>query len=384
MGMGRFKRLSKEKPTEAIVHAAPSAPTKEEVSEINNLIKATKGGEHTSPLKQRRISSGITDPNKMQKTPESRPKSAEAAAINNLIKQNKSDGGQSLRERRRSKEIAGETAGEKTPPSSNRRESINDKVRFLPFAIEQIDKTQQLELEAKAINQRISEDRRVRRVSKELLEAEKAAHAKISAMSREVEAAEAEAEKQELEHGAALSGAQARGAAKAAAVRAGGVYVPTSEYAGLHEELKQLKLQVTLLKDEKQASQSLFQKLAAKFQTAVDVDSGSNSSPELNRSPSQNSKGRRRRHSDSIPGASFVRKVLESTDGNSSPSNSFVNKVLRSVSPGKTRATSPSGRHATSKQQKSAHFTEEDDEIIPTGHVLSRPPPPAATGLTVV
>lgn len=64
MVMSRFKRLSKEKPTETTLQTPASAPTKEEVSEINNLIKATNGGEHTSPLKQRRISSGITDPNK--------------------------------------------------------------------------------------------------------------------------------------------------------------------------------------------------------------------------------------------------------------------------------------------------------------------------------
>lgn len=306
------------------------------------------------------------------KASEGGPKSAEFVAINKFIKQNKSDGGQSLRERRRSKEIAGDTAGEKTPPSSNRRDSINDKVRFSPSALEQVDKTQQLEMETRAINQRINEDRRVRRVSKELVEAEKAAHAKMSAMSREVVAAEAEAEKQELDHGAALSGAQARGAAKAAAIRAGGIFVPTAEYAALHEELKQLKRQVTQLKDEKQAGELLFAKLAAKFQSAADVNAGANSSPE--QSPSPSFKGRRRRASD---GASFVRRALESADRTSSPSNSFANKVRRSVSPGSKRVTSPGGRHATPKQQKSAHFTEEEDEIIPTGHVLSRPPPAA-------
>lgn len=417
MGMGRFKRLSKEKPVGPAAHPPAAAPTKDEVSEINDLIKATKGGESTSPLRERRRTTGtVSDPSKLPRDQEiNKTQSVEAAAINDFIKQNKSDGGKSLRERRRSKE---HMPGEKTPPSS-RRDSI-DKVHFAPFALEQVDRNQQKELEtkalekvdtsaqleAKAINQRITEDRRVRRASKELVDAEKTAHAKMSAMNREVAAAEAEAEKQWLEHGAALSGAQARGAAKAAAMRAGGIFVPTTEYAALQDELKELKKQVIKLREEKKASQSLFAKLAAKFQSATDVDAVLNSSPEQSRftSPSSKPNVRRRRNSDS--GAGLMRKMVESPEGTaspsnsfsnkdgrarspgtSSPSNSFVNRVRRSMSPGSKRATSPGGRRSPSnlfKQQKSTHFAMEDDGSIPTGHVIARPPPPTGAVLTVV
>lgn len=232
--------------------------------------------------------------------------SSEAAAINEAIKE--------ARARRMSKEAI-QPVSERGHAKKNKGDATTKSpVKLSPEAAE--------------INRRIAEDRRVRRASKELEDAEKAAlkraEEKLLSMGSEVRRVEAEAEEMALAHDGNVADARARGAAKAAATRAGGVFHTKGEWQAVQNahkaEVASLEQKVAALTEELRAARadrnddesshrgSLFGQLTSSFKRPQ--------SPGLRRQVSSSSfvagspPGLRRQASSSSFGASSFKKLF--------------------------------------------------------------------------
>lgn len=138
------------------------------------------------------------------------------------------------------------------------RERRKSKESIKPSAQPQKKKEEtasKLSPEAAEINQKIAEDRRMRKASMELDAAKRSAEERLTSMESEVRRAEAEAEAEAvaLQHDGHLADARARGAAKAAATRAGGVFHTKSEWQALQtahkEEVASLERRVEELEE---------------------------------------------------------------------------------------------------------------------------------------
>lgn len=331
MGIMGKRRKSKEAAAElALDTPQPTGEQdkKSEAAEINMLIKATDGGANTGAIRERRMSAGLLDPNSM---PKQRRMSAEAEAINNLLSQTRAEGTEALRQRRASKEKAGETKKPKESPKSSNGDSP-DKVTFAEPA--------PMSAMAQEINRRIQEDRRVRRASQELQDAERVALERMHTLNKQVEAAEAEAEEQALGQNAAIAGAAARGAAKAAALKANGVFVSNNEWINTQERIRELAEEVKKLREERKDRQTLFRRISGIMKLQDTEGAGEDHSPSISqgRQPGSPQRPGRLQRQKSSDGASFVRKMLDSN------AESFVGKVLRSASPNVLRRQASKSR----------------------------------------
>jgi len=318
------ERVGKEE--SAAPESAPPPPSpaagrvsSQEAEAINDLLKATGNGERVGPIRERRLSNGNIDPFKLKE----KVVSPELAAINNLIKEAHSEGTQNaLRHRRRSKEIPG---GDQAPSSrsTGTEETPTDGAaasdRPSDEKVKVGDGATTGNSEVAAINARISQDRRVRRASKEFQEVQLAAAVKSVTVEKELEKAENEAEAQGMAAPKAVSDAAARGAAKAAATKAEGFFIPRSEYLSLQSRLNSLEAELAQLKEERKESHSLFQTIAMRF----------------HRTDSKNSEGSPTGKRD-VDGQSFVRRILENSG------DSFV-KRMRSPSPSALRRQASKG-----------------------------------------
>jgi len=367
MGMNRMIRRSRElqvpnsksaETAEAASAACTPKISEAETNQINELIKATVTNGDINALRERRASRDLGDALKHVKldTPEPTKRvSLEAKAINDLIKQAHSEDTQKvLRERRKSKEIVTqklEKYREEWDREQNALDPETGEPRFdsmtgglteAPYAVEATgtDRIGQrppaVNDEMRKINERIAEDKRKRRSSKEMAEVEKSRRQSDQKLAD----AERAAEELALAQSVAMSGAMARGAAKAAAAKAGGKFVTNDEWSTLQEKLSNLEATVSSLRAERSALEEEAEtlredrKVSRSLLTRIADGFGSPYSKRGASSGETNGSGHAQ---------NFVKKML---DGNS---DSFVSKVIRSS------FSSPSMRRAGSGSAKQRH-----------------------------
>lgn len=324
MTMNRFFRKSKETPADEVIVATgaqqPLTPQQEsEASTINALLKATQGGLDTTAIRERRLSIGMVDP---LKAPPARRLSPEAQAINNMIKASETEGTRNVvQKRRKSLDSPPPTSGPDKRSLTDSSNAAPNSVKFEKVkdgtdadeAVQPID-TKSCVGETEEINRRIAHDRMIRRVSKELTEAEQAAMKRIHALQTAVTEAEATAETKADAQYASLGAAAARGAAKAAAKAAGGRFLSKEEWESMQGKLAELEGEVAELKADQQKSRDVFNGIAQHFKGA---DASPTSSP------------MKKRGSTSFKSISFKRGGGFEDDNNASGhGRSFVQRML--------------------------------------------------------
>jgi hypothetical protein len=264
VAFGRSRKKSKEVmiPTSEPPTAATTAPTGHDpIKEALSLIQEDKIDGAAIQKRRRNSTPAIMQQNmpehgapvKVKLPGVMRVDSTEAAEINELIKETKKDGGGAVRERRKSKESLKPLTAQ--PQKKKEEETVSKAVSP----------------EVAAINQKIAEDRRQRRASKELDAAKFAAEERLMSMESEVRRAEADAEAEAaaLQHDSNLADARARGAAKAAATRAGGVFHTKGEWQALQ----------TAQKDEVASLERRIEELEEKLYATTRKLEGGESSP---------------------------------------------------------------------------------------------------------
>jgi hypothetical protein len=282
--------------------------------EVLSLIKEDATGGGDAIQKRRRNSTpAVMQPADHKEKPKAklpgvvRADSGEAAEINELLKK----GSAGVKERRR--------LSKESMQSSPARPKKDDD-----------SKASTLSPEAAEINRKIAEDRRARRASKELKDAEKSAltqaEQRLAMMSSEVLRAEEEAEAAALHHDGNVADARARGAAKAAATRAGGVFHTKSEWQA-HEnahkaEVASLEQRIEALQEKLEGGspggRGVLASLGASFKNASTSFKRSKS-PSVLRSAAASPAGIRRQPS----GASFRKLFIKKSQGTAG-SNSNV------------------------------------------------------------